>query len=136
MASTWRSVRPRSSLAQALAIEVDDDVSALAPGVEVFAGFGAGAGCADDADDGVEIVEGNLVAFEDVLALAGLAQQEDGAALHDVDAVIDEGADGLVEAELARLAVEHGQEDHGEAFLQLGVLVELVEDDLRLRRRA
>ena len=38
-----------------------------------------------------------------------------------------------VEAEFAGLAVEHGQEDHGEAFLQLGVLVELVEHDLGLR---
>ena len=36
-------------------------------------------------------------------------------------------------AEFARLAVEHGQEDHREAFLHLGVLVELVEHDLRLR---
>ncbi len=30
-----------------------------------------------------------------------------------------------------RLAVDHGQEDHGEALLHLRVLVELVEDDLR-----
>ena len=29
------------------------------------------------------------------------------------------------------LAVHHGQEDHGEAFLHLRVLVELVQDDLR-----
>ena len=68
-----------------------------------------------------------------MLALARLAQQVDGAALHDVDAMVDEDADGFSEAELARLAVDHGQEDHGEAFLQLGVLVELVEHDLRLR---
>ena len=85
---------------QALAVELDDDLGALAPGVEVFASLGAGAGCANDLDDRVEIVERDLVAFEDVLALAGLAQQEDGAALHDVDAVIDEGADGLVERQL------------------------------------
>ena len=38
-----------------------------------------------------------------------------------------------VERQLLGLAVEHGQEDHGEAFLHLGVLVELVEHDLRLR---
>ena len=49
-----------------------------------------------------------------------------------VTTVINEGADSLVEAEFAGLAVEHGQEDHGEAFLQLGVLVELVEDDFGL----
>ena len=68
-----------------------------------------------------------------MLALARLAQQVDGAALDDVDAVVDEDADSFGEAQLARLAVDHSQEDHGEAFLKLGVLVELVEDDLRLR---
>ena len=47
--------------------------------------------------------------------------------------MIDESANGLVEAEFPRLAVEHGQEDHGEALLHLRVLVELVEHDLRLR---
>ena len=97
MASTWRRREAALFAGQALAIEVDDDLVALAPGVQVFAGFGARAGAADDADDGVEIVEGDLVAFEDVLALARLAQQEDGAALHHIDAVIDEGANGLVE---------------------------------------
>ncbi len=68
-----------------------------------------------------------------MLALARLAQQEDGAALDDIDAVIDEAADGLIEAQLPRLPVEHREEDHGEALLHLGVLVELVEHDLRLR---
>ena len=33
---------------------------------------------------------------------------------------------------LLRLAVVDGEEDHGEAFLHLGVLEELVEDDLVL----
>ena len=71
-------------------------LGALAPGVEVFARLGRGErDRANDVDDGVEIVERDLVAFQDVLALARLAQQEDGAALDDVDAVIDEGADGL-----------------------------------------
>src|SRR6185437_6577074 len=42
------------------------------------------------------------------------------------------GADGLIERENLRLAVVDGEEDHGEALLHLGVLVELVEDDLRL----
>ena len=133
MASTWRSVRPRSSLGQALAIEVENDLSSLAPGVQIFAGFDAGAGCADDANDGVEIVERNLVAFEDVFTLAGLAQQEGGAALHDFDAVIDECADCFVESEFLRLSIKDGQKDHGEALLHLGVLVELVEDNLWLR---
>ena len=68
-----------------------------------------------------------------MLALARLAQQEDGAALHHVDAVIDEAADRLVEPQFARLAVEHREKDHGEALLHLRVLVELVEHNLRLR---
>ncbi len=80
---------------QALAVEGDDDLGALAPGVQVFARLGARTRGADDADDRVEIVERDLVAFQNVLALAGLAQQEDGAALHDIDAVIDEAANGL-----------------------------------------
>ena len=68
-----------------------------------------------------------------MFALASFAQQVHGAALHDVDAVIDEGANGLLERKLLGLTVEHGQEDHGEALLHLRVLVELVEHDLRLR---
>ena len=38
-----------------------------------------------------------------------------------------------MQRELARLAIDHCQKDHGEALLHLGVLVELVEDDLRFR---
>ena len=68
-----------------------------------------------------------------MLALAGLAQQEDGAALHHVDAVIDEAANRLIESQLPRLPVEHREKDHREALLHLRVLVELVEHDLRLR---
>ena len=62
-----------------------------------------------------------------------LRKQVDSAALNDFNAVVDEDADGFSEAQLARLVVDHGQEDHGEAFLELRVLVELIEDDLRLR---
>ena len=62
---------------------------------EVLAGFGAAAGLADDLDDVVEVVERDLVAEEDVLAVAGLAEEEGGAAADDFDAVIEEGADGV-----------------------------------------
>ena len=99
---------------------------------EALAGFGAAAGLADDLDDVVEVVERDLVAEEDVLAVAGLAEEEGGAAADDFDAVIEEGADGCVEREFLGLAVVDGQEDHGEGVLHLGVLVELVEDDLVL----
>ena len=79
------------------------------------------------------MVERDLVAEQDVLALAGLVEEEGGAAADDVDAVVDEGVDGRGERELLGLIVVHGQEDHREALLHLGVLVELVEDDLMLR---
>ena len=61
---------------------------------EVLAGVGAADGLADDLDDVVEVVERDLVAEQDVLAVAGLAEEEGGAAADDVDAVIEEGADG------------------------------------------
>ncbi len=116
------------------ALEGDGAVGEV--GEEVFAGVGAGVGLADDADDLVEVVEGDLVAEEDVLAVAGFFEEEGGAAADDVLAVIEEGADGVVERELLGLAVVDGQEDHGEGLLHLGVLVELVEDDFGSGRRA
>ncbi len=78
------------------------------------------------------MVERDLVAEEDVLAVAGLAEEEGCAAADDFDAVVEEGADGCVEWEFLGLAVVDGQEDHGEGLLHLGVLVELIEDDLVL----
>src|SRR4051812_9168227 len=39
--------------------------------------------------------------------------------------------DGLDEPHLFRLVVDYSQKDHGERFLHRGVLVQLVEDDLR-----
>ena len=81
---------------QAFAVEIDDDIGSLAPGVQVFAGFDAGSRTADNLDHCIEIVEGDLVTLEDVFALARLAQHEDGAALHHIDAVLDERADGGV----------------------------------------
>ena len=58
------------------AAEVDDDVFALAPGVEVLTGLDARTRSADDADDGVKVVDGDFVAFKLVFALARLAQQD------------------------------------------------------------
>src|SRR5258708_13816593 len=78
------------------------------------------------------MVEGVEIAFEDVLAVFGFLQQESGAAADDFDAVVDEVLDGLDESQFAGLAVDHREQDHGEAFLHGGVFEELVEDDLRL----
>ncbi len=112
------------------AAQVDALVGEVAE--EIFAGFGARARLTDDLDDVVEMVERDLVAEQKVLAVAGLAEEEGGAAAHDFDAVIEEGADGVVEREDLGLAVVDGEEDHREALLHGGVLEELVEDDLLL----
>jgi len=98
---------------------------------EMFPRIGARRRSTNDLDDIVKMVERDLIAEQNVLALAGLAQEEGGTAAHHVNAVVDEVADGVGQRQLARLAVDHGQEDHREALLHLRVLVELVEDDLR-----
>ena len=48
---------------------------------------------ADDPDEVVEVVEGDLVALEDVRAVLGLAQAELGAAGDDIAAVLDVALD-------------------------------------------
>ena len=109
------------------------DVDLLAAEVEhqIFAGVGAVGAAANDGDDVVEMIEGGEIAFEDVLAVFRLLQQVGGAAADDVDAVLDEILDGLDHAHFAGLSVDHREQDHRETFLHLGVLEELVENDLR-----
>src|ERR1035438_10289861 len=67
-----------------------------------------------------------------MLAVAGLAEFELGAAAGHFDALVDEELDAIDEAEFAGLSVDDGQHDDAEADLELGVLVEVVEDDLGL----
>ena len=100
--------------------------------VQILAGVGAAGRSANDLDHVVDVVERDAVAEQDVLALAGLAQLVLRAAAHHVDAVLDEQAQQLQQAQLARLPGDDGQQDHAERFLHLGVLEEVVEDDLRL----
>src|SRR3984957_19317320 len=100
--------------------------------VQVFAGVGAAGRTADHADDFGEIVEGDLVAEQDVLAFFGFAQFVLGAAAHHVHAVLDEEAQQIQQAQLARLSGDDGQQDHAERFLHLGVLEEVRENNLRL----
>src|SRR6202167_2688238 len=100
--------------------------------VQVLAGVGTAGGTADHADDIVEVVERDLVAEQNVFALFGFAQFVLGAAAHHVHAVLDEQAQQVQQAELARLSGDDGQQDHAEGFLHLGVLEEVGENNLRL----
>ena len=89
-------------------------------------------GSADQLDHRVQIFERFLEAEQDMLALARLAQQVIGAAANHIDAMIDEALQHVDQAQLARLPVDDGQHDHAEVDLQLGVLVEIVEDHFGL----
>ena len=61
----------------------------------------------------------------------GLAQQVPGAPDDDLDLVVDPVPDELVEAQRARDAVDEREHVRAEGVLQLGVLVQVVEHDLR-----
>ncbi len=87
---------------------------------------------ADQFDDGVEMVERPVEAEQDVLAVAGLAQQVIGTAADHVDAVLDEPLDDVDQAQFARLSVDDGQHDDAEVHLHLRVLVQVVQNDFGL----
>ncbi len=114
------------------AVDVDLDRASAEVRDQVFARLHAIAAAANDGNNVVEPVHGGDVAFQDVLTVLGLAQQVGGAAAHHVDAVINKMIDRRNQPHLLRLAIDHRQEDHAEALLHLGVLVELVEHDLWL----
>ena len=67
-----------------------------------------------------------------MLALARLAQQVIGAAADHVEAMIDEALERVEQAQLARLPVDDGQQDHAEVDLHLRVLVQIVQHDFGL----
>src|SRR6267154_784940 len=98
---------------------------------QVFLGLGTAGRSANDADDVIEMVERNLIADQNMLALAGFTQLVNGAAADDFDTVIDEQLDERNEAELAGLPGNDGQQDHAEGFLHLRVLEKIVENKLR-----
>src|SRR5580698_9505588 len=98
----------------ALAVQRYNNLSALAPRIEILAGLDARTRSANDPDYGIKIVEGNLQTFEDVFAGAVFLQQEDRAPLDNVDAMIDERPNRLIETQLPRLPIQHREEDHGE----------------------
>ena len=87
---------------------------------------------ADDTDDLVDVCQRDQEALDDVIALFCLAQIEPGSPRDDVDLVVDVALEDLLEVERPRDAVDQSQHDGAEALLELGVLVELVQDDLRV----
>ena len=87
---------------------------------------------ADDPDDLVDVVDGDAQALDDVQPLLGLAQQEQRAPADDLLAVREVGVEQAAQAQRARLAAVDHQVDDRLRGLQRRVLVELVDDDLRV----
>ena len=82
--------------------------------------------------DFVDIADGEDQAFENVLALLRLAEQELRPAGDDFLAVVDEVLDQLLQPHRPRLAIHQRDVDHAHRDLARRVLIKLVDDDIRI----
>ena len=85
----------------------------------------------DDVDDLVDMVERNDIAFENMGARFGFCQVIARPAHDDVFLVLDVIVQRFFERKYARHAVDKRQHDNAEPYLQLRVLVKLVQHNLR-----
>ena len=88
---------------------------------------------ADDTNHLVDVGQGDEQALKRVLAAAGLREQVLRAAANDRRAMPEKLFKQLFERQHPRLAVDERQKDQRERRLQRRVLVELVEDHVRIR---
>ena len=84
----------------------------------------------DQGDDFIDVGQRDGQAFEDVAAFARLAQFEHRAPRHHLAAVRQEALQRLFQVQQARLAVDQRHHVHAEGVLQLGLLVQVIENDL------
>src|SRR5262249_41786505 len=119
---------------QALQLHVEDrlrlDLCELELRHQAVARFGRRLRSPDQLDHGVEMIEGDLQALEDVVPRLGLLQIELGAPPHDFPAEVHEALDHLEQIHDLRPPADDGEHDDAEAHLQLRVLVEVVENHL------
>src|SRR5499426_1504189 len=76
------------------------------------------------------MIERNLQAFEDMETLFRLTQVVGGAPRHHFFTVIQESFERFFEIEYPWVAIRNGEHVYAERFLQCGVLIELIEDDV------
>ena len=84
-------------------------------------------GFTDRLDDGIEVVERDLQAFEQMGTIASPLELVAGAPGQDLAAVVDVVLEEGLEVEDDRAAVDQRQRNHAEGRLQGGVLVQIVE---------
>ena len=96
--------------------------------------FPRGAGIArlaDQGDDRIEIVQGDLEPFEDVQPLLGLPQVVGGPPDDRFPPVPEKRLEDLLQVQQLRAVVNDGEHVDAEGFLKARVLVQGVDDDLR-----
>ena len=126
----------RETAFRELAFVADEDTPALdlltgpLVGEQLHAGLFLVVAAADDVDELVEVRERDEVAFEQFGAFLSLAQLETRAAQDDLAAMVNVGGDELLEVQRLGLAVVNGKGVDAEGNLELGVLKEVVDDDL------
>ncbi len=103
-----------------------------APGArhQAALGFGRRLGGLDQGDDFIDVRQGDRQAFEDVAALARLAQFEHRAPRDDLAPVGEEALQHVFQVEQSRPAIDQRHHVHAEGVLQLGLLVEVVQHHL------
>ena len=119
---------------EALEFHVQDGLG-LYPGQlkllhEAFPGLCRGLGGTDECHNLVQVVNGNLQAFQDMGAFLGLSQQIGGAPDDHRLPVFQEVGEKFLEVQQFRFPVDNGQEDDAETALHCRVFVKMVEDDL------
>ena len=97
---------------------------------QALLGIGRSACRLDERDDLVDVRKRDREAFLQVRLLARLAQVVGRPPGHHLAPVREEGGEHLPQVEQLRLAVEQRDHVDAEAVLQLGLLVEVVKDDL------
>ncbi len=94
--------------------------------------FFAPGGAANDADEVVEIIESDFVAFENMCTVFRFTEAELGATCDDVATVIDEAFDQLFNIHLLRPLLVEGQQRYAERRFERGFLIKLIDDNARL----
>ena len=93
--------------------------------------FAIGVGRADDLDHLIDVVEGNHKTFQNMRTGLSFGQVVARAALHNLFLMQNVVVEDLLQGQYARDAVDQRQHITAETNLQLGMLIQLVQYDLR-----